>query len=75
MSYKTDAKKLKEQLEAEGFEVTRTGSGHYEVRHPTDPQRITNFPQTPGDHRWRQNTVMYIKRWKREHGDSGLAVL
>jgi hypothetical protein len=64
-----DAKQLKKQLEREGFIVRETGSGHYEVR--WKGKRITTFPQTPSDCRWKLNTMANIKRWKRSVGMNG----
>lgn len=67
MSHKTDAKRLKGQLEEEGFTVKLTGSGHWEVRTESG-ERVTTFPQTPSDRRWRQNAIGNIRRWKRSRG-------
>jgi hypothetical protein len=69
MSGRHDARQLKKQLEQEGFTVRETGSGHYEVRY--EGRRVTTFPQTPSDCRWRLNTLGNIKRWKRNRGMNG----
>jgi len=34
MSGRSDVMKLKKRLEKQGFEVVRTGSGHWKVFHP-----------------------------------------
>jgi hypothetical protein len=67
MSHKTDAKRLKDQLIREGFLVRMTGSGHWEVRTQSG-ERVTTFPQTPSDRRWRLNAITVIRRWKRSRG-------
>lgn len=67
MSHKTDARRLKDQLRHEGYVVRLTGSGHWEVR-TEDGERVTTFPQTPSDRRWRQNALCNIRRWKRGQG-------
>jgi LysM repeat protein len=67
VSHKTDAKQLKNDLTEEGFTVRLTGSGHWEVR-DDHGERVTTFPQTPSDRRWRQNALGAIRRWKRSRG-------
>jgi hypothetical protein len=55
-------------LEGQGFEVTRTGSGHYEVRKAG--RRITTLTNTPSDWRSRLNELSYLRRagftWRRK---------
>lgn len=64
MSHRTDANQLRRKLNKEGFRVLMTGSGHGEVR-SQQGERVSTFPQTPSDRRWKQNTMAEIRRWKR----------
>jgi hypothetical protein len=64
MSHRTDAVQLRRTLIKEGFQVKLTGSGHWEVRAQSG-ERVSTFPQTPSDRRWKQNTQAEIRRWKR----------
>lgn len=48
-----------ELLHSQGF-ITDLHRGHYEIRHPTSPQRLT-MPSTPSDHRWHHNFASQIK--------------
>jgi hypothetical protein len=72
VSHSSDARQFRQQLERAGYDVLRTGSGHYEVRHRGHyevrhrGQRVATFPVTPGDRRWKKNALADIRRWERQ---------
>lgn len=67
MSHRGEAVKLVKHLRRTGFSVEIVGTGHWEVR-TNDGERVTTFPSTPSDSRWKQNTEGNIKRWERGKG-------
>jgi hypothetical protein len=58
---------MRDKLRQEGFSVELTNGGHWEVR-GENGRRVTTFPQTPSDRRWKLNAESEVKRWKREQG-------
>lgn len=69
MSYQAEATALRKQLRRDNFTVEENGRGHWEVQ-TLDGERVTTFPKTPSDHRWRANTRADLRRWRRQKNTS-----
>jgi len=55
-----DLRKIVKALREQGFEVTRTQRGHYEVRR--DGRKVATFSGTPSDRRSWKNSLADAKR-------------
>ncbi|MFE0774810.1 hypothetical protein [Streptomyces sp. NPDC058861] len=55
-----DVRQLIKKLEAQGFEVSRTKSGHWLVKKGN--VRVTTLPGTPSDPRSMKNCIAALKR-------------
>lgn len=56
----SDLRKVLKALEEQGFTVTRTQSGHWEVR--LDGRRVATLSSTGSDHRGLRNGLAYLRR-------------
>lgn len=56
-----EIRKLIRALEAQGWRVEETGSGHYQAYSPNGEDIVT-IPGTPSDHRSMRNTMSRLKR-------------
>ena len=57
-----DVRRILDALEAAGYVVLRTRSGHFEIRTPDGSERVTTFPGTPSDRRSVLNALAPLKR-------------
>ncbi len=55
-----DLKRMLKALDDQGFEVSRTQRGHYEVRE--NGRRVATIAGTPSDHRSIRNSIAYLRR-------------
>ena len=55
-----DMRRMLKALEEQGFDVTRTQRGHYEVR--KDGRRVATIAGTASDHRSIRNAVAYLRK-------------
>lgn len=60
MKMSNDMRRMLRALEEQGFEVTRTKRGHYEVR--KDGRRVATMAGTPSDHRGIRNAIAYLRK-------------
>ena len=57
MSGRTERMKLVRDLRKAGFDVERTGGGHWKVSHPEDPSKVVIMafsPNSPAEHKTRK---------------------
>ena len=55
-----DMKKMLKALDEQGFEVTRTQRGHFEVRR--EGRRVATIAGTASDHRGIRNALAYLRK-------------
>ncbi len=56
-----DVRKFIRELEQAGLEVDTSGKGKPKVK-TADGRFLVTLPLTPGDHRWKKNTLSELRR-------------